>query len=231
MSTHACPIAGCTVTISRHFLMCGRHWRLVPAPLQAAIRETYEAGKVAAYRSNVDQAHAAIAAAEGGRQAFGVAADTKALTIYQPWATLIIIGAKPFEFRKWNFADKPHLAKRIGQRVIIHASARPVKREELLDILRRIDDGESALRTDLARPYIEALLSGILDKTPMAMPLSAGLGSAVLGEPVSAAKMFADKVADSDRLDQHMYAWPMIDPRPFPAPVPAKGAQGFWNWS
>ena len=25
----------------------------------------------------------------------------KALTIWQPWATLIMLGAKPFEFRRW----------------------------------------------------------------------------------------------------------------------------------
>lgn len=40
-----------------------------------------------------------------------------------------------------------------------------------------------------------------------------------------------DTIADSDRLDQHMYGWPMLDPVEFPAPIPAAGAQGFWNWS
>jgi hypothetical protein len=25
----------------------------------------------------------------------------KALTIYQPWASLVMIGAKPYEFRRW----------------------------------------------------------------------------------------------------------------------------------
>ena len=26
----------------------------------------------------------------------------RALTIWQPWASLIIIGAKPFEWRRWR---------------------------------------------------------------------------------------------------------------------------------
>ena len=45
----------------------------------------------------------------------------KALTIWQPWASLIIAGAKPFEFRGW----RPP-ASLIGQRIVIHAAARKI---------------------------------------------------------------------------------------------------------
>ena len=47
----------------------------------------------------------------------------KALTIWQPWASLIAMGAKPYEFRGW----KPPKSL-IGQRLAIHAGARPVKK-------------------------------------------------------------------------------------------------------
>jgi hypothetical protein len=30
----------------------------------------------------------------------------KAPAIWQPWATLIIIRAKPYEFRHWNYAER-----------------------------------------------------------------------------------------------------------------------------
>jgi hypothetical protein len=49
-----------------------------------------------------------------------------AITIWQPWATLIAIGAKPFEFRSW-----PVPARLIGQRIAVHAGARPVRCKEV----------------------------------------------------------------------------------------------------
>lgn len=42
-----------------------------------------------------------------------------AITIHQPWATLIAIGAK-----RWETRSRPAPAKHIGQRIAIHAAAR-----------------------------------------------------------------------------------------------------------
>ena len=50
----------------------------------------------------------------------------KALTIWQPWATLIMIGAKPHEFRGY---PAPRFVR--NQRIVIHAGARPVKPAEV----------------------------------------------------------------------------------------------------
>ena len=50
----------------------------------------------------------------------------KALTIWQPWASLIIAGAKPYEFRGWR---APRAL--IGQRIVIHAAARKIDRDEV----------------------------------------------------------------------------------------------------
>lgn len=52
----------------------------------------------------------------------------KALTVWQPWATLIIAGAKPFEFRRWDYRTRDRGLE--GQRIVIHAGARPIKRAE-----------------------------------------------------------------------------------------------------
>jgi hypothetical protein len=62
-------------------------------------------------------------------------------------------------------------------------------------------------------------------------PLACALGTAVLGEPKNVVAIFMDKVADSDRLDEHIYGWPLTDILAFPEPIPSAGAQGFWNWS
>lgn len=183
------------------------------------------------YRANCDEAIRVVAEIEGGRLACGVTAGMKALTIWQPWASLIMIGAKPYEFRRWNFADKPHLAKLIGQRVVIHAGARAPRLSELDDVIDRIADGESALKPEIALPFVSEMREAVFIRGLLNAPLAAALGTAILGQPQRAYDLFVDKVADSDRLDKHMYAWPMIDPQPFLAPIPAAGAQGFWNWS
>jgi hypothetical protein len=79
----------------------------------------------------------------------------KALTIWQPWATLIMIGAKPYEFRRWDFRERSRSL--VGQRIVIHAGSRPVKPSEIEDILERIGDHISSLRRETAMPLLERL--------------------------------------------------------------------------
>lgn len=221
---HECPISGCKAGVRNNFFMCARHWRMVPKPLQAAVYESYRTtGRIS---DNHREAVRVVEAAEQGRNATGLPVGTKALTLWQPWASLIMIAAKPWEFRKWSFADRPYLAPLVGQRIVIHAGARPVKKGELEDIIERIDADESALIAEIARPFIERVLDGE-EKLPMA----AALGTAVIGQPQRSYDLFKHIVADSDRLDQQMYAWPVGEVQAFAAPIPASGAQGFWNWS
>jgi hypothetical protein len=147
----------------------------------------------------------------------------KALTIYQPWATLIMAGAKPYEFRGWDY--RPREPALEGQRIVIHASARPIKRREVQDILMRLDEGSTGLLVDVARPIVERALT-----TPGVFPLASGLGTAVLGTARNAAALFRGVVNDSDRLDHSLWAWPLTDIRSFEPIVPARGLQGFWLW-
>lgn len=49
-----------------------------------------------------------------------------ALTIWQPWASLIAAGAKPFEWRSW-----PAHRGLVGRRIAIHAGARPPRKSEI----------------------------------------------------------------------------------------------------
>jgi len=56
----------------------------------------------------------------------------KALSIKQPWASLIVEGIKDIENRTWKCPQKY-----IGQRVLIHASQKPVKFYGLGDILTK----------------------------------------------------------------------------------------------
>lgn len=75
-----------------------------------------------------------------------------ALTIWQPWASLIVVGAKPYEFRGWV---APRSAR--GKRIAIHAGARKVKRDEIADLILRLQ-GETpwttGLRASVALPLL-----------------------------------------------------------------------------
>lgn len=153
----------------------------------------------------------------------------KALTIWQPWASLVMIGAKPYEFRRWDYRERERSLE--GQRIVIHAGARPVHPNEIHDLIQRCSEYRgvgSGLRGEIALP----LLTRIRDahRCRGVVELSAGLGTAILGQPRRCTDLFRGKVADSDRIDHHMWAWPLTDIQPFDVPIAAKGAQGFWNW-
>jgi len=159
----------------------------------------------------------------------------KALTIYQPWASLIMAGAKPYEFRGWS----PRLRGRsyaalIGQRIVIHAAARPMVAEEIRGIVDRLQMGfedEVCLHKDAA---LAILLPLYHLKKPDGLPLSAGLGTAILGEPRNgydiAAEFGGEAVNDSDRDDHANFGWPMQEVERWDAAAPMRGFQGFWNW-
>ncbi len=149
----------------------------------------------------------------------------KALTVYQPWASLIMIGAKPFEFRHWDYSTR--LPQMVGQRIVIHAAARAIKVAEIADILNRIDTGESGLKPELALPLLERIWKAA--KGMGVVEMSAGLGTAIIGKPRRVGEIFTG-VVDSDRLDHTVFGWPLSDIQRFEHPRPCRGAQGFWTW-
>lgn len=147
-----------------------------------------------------------------------------AITIWQPWATLILEGIKPFEFRSW-----PAPKRFVGQRIAIHAGARPVKPAEVREMLARLDaDGAHGQALDVPRAtdLLESWLRG-----GVRLPLSSVLCTAILGEPLSPAKVKAKLGNDSDREDHFNWAWPLTEIEPLRPFVPARGAQGFWPWT
>lgn len=147
-----------------------------------------------------------------------------AITIYQPWASLIIAGAKTHEFRSWR--AWPHV---IGRRVVIHASARAVNVAEVWALLRAIEGGD-AQSLGLLGANAAPILRAVADD-PRSIPIGAGIGTARIGQP--------DRIAQwsvinplvplmADRQDR--WAWPMERPRRWREPIMARGHKGFWAW-
>jgi hypothetical protein len=171
----------------------------------------------------------------------------KALTIYQPWASLVIAGAKPYEFRKWSPRERGGAyAALIGQRIAIHASQRPIDRPEVQRIIADLRAGKElaarrCLHADKALPILErALVASVSTETMVIgtakhgdLPWSCVLGTAIMGEPRSgydiAEEFGLPHVNDSDRDEEANFGWPMLEIEAWDSPVPMRGAQGFWN--
>lgn len=172
----------------------------------------------------------------------------KALTIYQPWASLIMAGAKPYEFRGWNPRRRGGAyAALIGQRIIIHASARKINRDEVQDLLTVLRRGgesaaETCLHADKAIPILERALTrsvsserGMIDLGGHGdLPWSVGLGTAILGEPRLGTDIAEDfgvpRMEDTPPDEYANWGWPMLDIEVWDMPLECRGFQGFWNW-
>ncbi len=135
----------------------------------------------------------------------------KALTIWQPWASLIVDGWKPHEFRGWAAP-----ASIVGQRIGVHAAKRPIKAGELRDIM------DYACSPQGQADGIDVACMDLLERVwrrEVELPMSAVLGTATLGTP---------KVVQENVVGLR-YAWPMLAVEKWAEPVPMKGSQGFWS--
>lgn len=155
-----------------------------------------------------------------------MSAAIPAISLWQPWASLVVRGLKAYEFRTWAAPRRF-----VGKRVAIHAAARKPTRADwaaLLDALRapagfvailgREDAGGEALA------FVERAL-----RDPALVPLGAVVGTVVLGRPQRCVDLFRT-VMDPAEIIPGMWAWPCLEPEAFVVPLPAKGAQGWWEW-
>lgn len=160
----------------------------------------------------------------------------KALTVWQPWATLIELGAKPYEFRSW----RPPKAL-IGQRIAIHAGARPMRIKEVQALRANLRNPgrfpTPCLHADVALPLLDAIVKQHEQGEAIGayLPLSHIICTAIVGEPKSGeecAREFGEDAGnDSDREGTFNWGWPMLEVEFAEPPAPARGAQGLWNWS
>jgi hypothetical protein len=137
----------------------------------------------------------------------------KALTVRQPWAWAIAIGAKPIENRAWTTTHRGPLA--------IHAGARR--------------DGEDALKRvfKLTGAYVvKAEVSAVI----------AVVDLVDVHHSVTCIRPIPDRHLHPDGpftcspwaiglgVDDGVWHWQLADPRPIDPPEPHKGRLGLWNW-
>ena len=139
----------------------------------------------------------------------------KAITVWQPWATLIALRLKRFETRSWSTKYRGPLA--------IHAA-----KHVDLDAYR-----EDAIRSALSEHGY----------TSDNLPTGAVVATAVLSDCVKSVDTWTDgyvlengvyiyspeyEVGD---FTPGRYAWELTEVEGLQKPIPAKGKQGFWNWN
>lgn len=157
----------------------------------------------------------------------------KALTIWQPWASLIIAGAKPYEFRGWRAPRSL-----IGQRIVIHAAAKKLDGEEASALWHILVNRNASADLELAAAetcLIPAKAISVLNQALEGqLTFSAGIGTAIIGEPRLGTEIAEEfgvpRANDSDRDQRANWGWPMLEVEAWETPIPMRGAQGFWNW-
>lgn len=139
----------------------------------------------------------------------------KALSVWQPWASLLMAGIKSYETRGW---EPP--VDLMGTRILIHASA----------TTRGIGHYNApALRGTAARQEARARLG--LDLR--ALPYGCILGSARLAFVLFAGQGLASDVLDDEKAlgdwSPGRYAWRLTDHLPLDRPIPWRGQQGLFD--
>jgi hypothetical protein len=131
----------------------------------------------------------------------------KCLSIMQPWATLIVLGAKQYETRCWAPGYRGRLA--------IHAS-------RLLPVIARELCNEEPVRS---------ILRGAGFKSWADLPRGALLGTVRLADclPADEVPALSETELALGDFRPGRWAWRLADPRPLPRPLPMSGRLGIYD--
>jgi hypothetical protein len=133
----------------------------------------------------------------------------KALSLLQPWASLLAGGEKRVETRSWHTSHRGRIA--------IHASK-----------AFRDEDRMLAIQT---KAFYQSLSRLGFDNTSD-LPLGSivGVGSLVEMQPcVAIVKTLSDKELEFGNYSMGRWAWMFVDLCMFQKPIPCRGRQGLWN--
>lgn len=166
----------------------------------------------------------------------------KAITLTQPWATLVAIGAKKIETRSWSTSHRGTLA--------IHAAAGYGKGGAKAHKALCGEEPFCSVLNAACKAHYDALdkSGGVLRamaESPF-MPLGAIVAICELVDCVPTAGQhnengsgpkyadFVHELTDQEKAfgdyTPGRYAWLLADVKPLPEPIPAKGALSLWEW-
>ena len=136
----------------------------------------------------------------------------KALSLHQPWASLIAVGAKRVETRDWMPPQRL-----LGERLAIHATKQTV----VFPDTPKYAEFNRAVARWLGPDWTDAV------------PRGAVVAVATLAK--ARRVLYPHDIPEGDEalfgeygLDRWM--WLLEDVTPEDPPIPARGRQGIWNW-
>lgn len=150
----------------------------------------------------------------------------KALTLTQPWATLIALGEKRVETRGWAI-DKP-------QRIAIHAAkglAEPVCNEEGLRHYVALEPFASALGCHGIHDAEQLPRAAVIAEVDVVACLSTNIPfKSVMQLPELRGFTFAEFEKRFGDYSPGRYAWFLKNLVVHDPPIPARGGRKLWEW-
>ena len=135
----------------------------------------------------------------------------KALSLHQPWASLVALGEKTWETRSWQTQYRGPLA--------IHAS---------------LSHAGDDLIVGSVEPFASALARHGIART-LELPRGCVLAICVLEEVHEIDHAFASNFSDQEIAfgdwAAGRFAWMLGDVTRLAVPIPARGRQGLWDWT
>lgn len=134
----------------------------------------------------------------------------KAVTIWQPWASLVACGLKKYETRSWNTSYRGPL--------LIHAAKRPPRRDDWGD------NGDEIVKA----------LHSIGIETTEGMPVGCALCTVYLVNVFSVEDAITNGlISDQEKAfgdySPGRYAWVLVNLVKLPEPIPMKGERRLWT--
>lgn len=141
-----------------------------------------------------------------------------ALTIWQPWASFLALGLTPFETRSW-----PPPGKLIGERIALHAAARPVGPDT-----RKWAERAGAPLLPLGQVIATAVLAAAYRLGPDTTGSGQHRVHARIG-PFSARRDLI-KADQFGNFTPGRWVWYFTGPERLTPPAFARGDRGIWQW-
>ncbi len=126
----------------------------------------------------------------------------KAITLWQPWASLIAWGEKQYETRSWGTAYRGEIA--------IHAGKRLVRNPDL---------------------WYELYGKYDLINVPLGMVVTVARLETVIRMDRNLVAMISDQERCVGDWQEGRWAWLLMDIRPLAEPIPAIGKHRLWEWN
>jgi hypothetical protein len=148
----------------------------------------------------------------------------KALTLWQPWASLVALGMKQVETRCWTTKYRGELA--------IHAAAKlppkwlgasrhdPTFRDELADVFDVRRD-----RDDRSGPHVDGAIQSLPYGSILCIVRLVGIEET---QEVRETLCIRENIFGN--YEDGRYAWFLELVERFEQPIPAKGNRMLWNW-